>query len=83
MEPIVHGLSQEYAGRVVFESRNADEAMGKRSADAYGLRGHPAYVIALPSGAPLWSRVGLVEEEVLRAAIEQFAATGAADVRTE
>ena len=83
MEPIVNGLSQEYVGRVVFESRNANEEMGNRSADVYGLRGHPAYVIAAPGGAPLWSRVGLVEDEVLRAALEQFSATGAADVRTE
>ncbi len=71
MEPIVNGLSKGYAGRVVFESRNADEEAGRRNADAYGLRGHPAYVIAAPDGASLWSRVGLVEEDVLRTAIEE------------
>lgn len=74
MEPIVHGLSQEYGERMVFELRNADEEAGKRSADAYGVRGHPAYVIVAPSGARLWSRVGLVEEGVLRNAVEAYAA---------
>lgn len=70
----MHGLSQEYGGRMAFELRNADEEAGKRSADVYGVRGHPAYVIVAPSGARLWSRVGLAEEGVLRTAIEAYAA---------
>lgn len=73
MEPIVNGLSREYNGRMAFERRNAAEDTVQDSMDAYGLRGHPSFVIAAPNGEALWVKVGPDAAETLRMVIEQRA----------
>lgn len=68
MEPIVHGLSEEYAGRLVVERRNAAEEIAKASMEFYDLRGHPSFVLAAPDGRTLWKWTGPIAEADLRAA---------------
>ena len=71
MEPIVHGLSEEYAGRLVVERRNAAKEVAKASMAFYGLRGHPGFVLAAPDGNALWTWTGPIAEAELRAALQR------------
>ena len=77
MEPIVHGLNEEFAGRMAFERRNAAEEAGQQSMDRYGLRGHPSYAIVASNGEALWAQLGPSDEGRLRTAMQQFAASTA------
>lgn len=77
MEPIVHGLNEEFAGRMAFERRNAAEDVVQRAMAAYGLRGHPSFVIAAPDGEALWTHLGPLEAGPLHAVVQQFAAAAA------
>lgn len=79
MEPIVHGLSQEFEGRMAFERRNAAEDAVQWNMAAYGLRGHPSFVIAAPDGEALWTHLGPLEAKPLRVVVQQFAAAASAE----
>lgn len=74
MQPIVNGLENDFGGRVAFEQRNADDPVHQTAMNAYGLRGHPSYVVLNPNGEVLWSATGPLSEAALRQAIEQVAA---------
>ena len=71
MQPIVNGLEAEFDGEIAFERRNADTEAGQASLRAYGLRGHPSYVILDENGESLWSAMGVLEADVLRQQIRQ------------
>ena len=51
MLPIVNGLQAEYKGQLVFEQIDANQEIGQQRLRAYGLRGHPSYVIIDAKGA--------------------------------
>jgi hypothetical protein len=70
MEPIVHGLSEEYAGRLVVERRNAAEEVAKAGMALYQLRGHPSFVLAAPDGNALWTWTGPIAELGLHTAVQ-------------
>ena len=71
MQPIVHGLEMEFGNQIMFDRRNASLEAGKAVMDAYGIRGHPSYIIVSPDGKVLWSYTGAVAADVLRTQITQ------------
>ena len=71
MEPIVNGLEEEFSAQIVFERHNAITSEAKAVMTAFGLRGHPSYVIVTPDGDRLWSFAGFIEEESLRSQLVQ------------
>lgn len=73
MQPIVNGLERTYEDRVAFERRNAAEPAHQASLRAYGLRGHPSYVIVDAEGQVLWSTSGPLPAAALQQKIEQLA----------
>ena len=67
MQPIVHGLEEEFGDTVTFTYQDAATADGQEQLRAYGLRGHPSYVIVTADGEVLWSMTGQTTAETLRA----------------
>lgn len=70
MQPIVNGIEAEYEREVEFLRINAGTADGLKTFNAYGLFGHPAYLILDDQGRVLWQSVGelpqaLLEEQLL------------------
>lgn len=58
MEPIVNGLEETYSGQVDFRRLDANGVDGQRVFQAFGLRGHPAFVLLNPGGDVLWTGLG-------------------------
>ena len=58
MQPIVDGLETEYHDLVEFEQINASTNQGLEIFNAYGLFGHPSFLILGESGEILWQSVG-------------------------
>jgi hypothetical protein len=75
MQPIVHGLETEFAGRLAFEQRDANTEPGKAVMDIYGLRAHPSFVIVAPDGAALWSYTGQLQVDALRQQVRKYTNT--------
>jgi hypothetical protein len=65
MEPVVDGLEDVYTDQVEFRRIDANSEDGRKIFQAYGLRGHPAYVVINPQGAVLWTSLGEQSEEML------------------
>ena len=72
MQPIVHGLELEFAGRISFEEHDANSAKGKATMATYALRAHPSYVIVAPDGTLLWSLIGQVSADSLRTQLQIY-----------
>lgn len=70
MTPVVNGLQATYQGTVDFRILNAALGEGKAAFEAYGLPGHPGYVILDPRGEVRWRAFGPQDGETLAAAIE-------------
>lgn len=71
MTPIVNGLEDEFVDQVVFMYLNAlDSADGQRTFESLNLPGHPSYVLFTPDGVEVHRSFGIVEADVLRAAVE-------------
>lgn len=70
MTPIVHGLEEEFSGKVAFLYMNAaDGAEGQQAFQSLHLPGHPSYVLFASDGTELYRSFGLVDVETLRSAI--------------
>ncbi|MDQ3248557.1 MAG: hypothetical protein M3Q45_05040 [Chloroflexota bacterium] len=74
MQPIVHGLEAEFAGRIAFEQYDANTEKGQATMATYGLRAHPSYVVVALDGKRLWSFMGQMSAEALRAELRQYVA---------
>jgi hypothetical protein len=72
MLPIVNGLENDLGGDMAFERRNANTAAGRATMQIYGLRGHPSYLLAAPTGEALWSFSGPATDEFLRGELSRF-----------
>lgn len=72
MQPIVNGLQREFEEQVAFEQRNAGGETGQADLRAYGLRGHPSYVVVDETGQVLWRASGQVSAETLRQVLRQY-----------
>jgi len=71
MMPIVNGLKTQYEQRVDFRSINVEQGDGMAAFRAYGLRGHPSYVILRPNGQVVWQGLGQVPREKLETPLRQ------------
>jgi hypothetical protein len=69
MAPIVDGLEDDFGEQVEFRRIDAGTDEGQTAFRAYGLRGHPAYVIVDAEGAVLWTSLG---EQTRQALIDQM-----------
>jgi thioredoxin-like negative regulator of GroEL len=73
MTPIVNGLADEFAGRVVVEQLNAAEPANVQLQNGYGVRGHPSFVILDTDGRSIQTFLGPQSEEILRQAMKAVA----------
>lgn len=70
MEPIVNGLEPEYEN-VLFLSLNArDDGEGEAGFETLSLPGHPGVVIFDAEGRETYRGIGVIDEDVLREALE-------------
>ena len=72
MLPIVNGLEAEFAGQTAFETYDANTEEGQDLIRAYGLRGHPSYIIVDRNGDRLWSFSGRMSDTALRDQIKRY-----------
>lgn len=73
MEPIVNGLEAEFGGEIRFLRLDANTAENIRLQQAYGVRGHPSFVVLDASGGTAATFIGPQAPESLRLALEQIA----------
>lgn len=66
MQPIVHGLEEEFGDTITFAYVNATTTEGQSQLRGYGLRGHPSYLLLSTEGEVLWSMTGQTTPEILR-----------------
>jgi len=71
MTPVVNGLKVEYDGSAAFLSLDAASGEGKRAFEAYGLPGHPSYVLLDINGDVIWRGVGPQSREALQGTLEE------------
>lgn len=64
------GLEGEFGGQVEFRRIDAGTQDGQAVFRAYGLRGHPSYVVVDPSGEVLWTSLGEQPAEALESQIK-------------
>jgi hypothetical protein len=77
MTPVVNGLYEEYQAQIEFVSINAADGEGKNTFQAYGLVGHPSYLVLSPEGEVLWQAAGPQSRENIEAALmSSLAKTG-------
>jgi len=74
MEPVVNGLEESYQGRIAFRSLNAAGPDGQRAFNAYGLPGHPGFVLIDSSGEVLWKGFGQLSAESIQKQLDAFLA---------
>ncbi len=70
MEPVVDGLEEVYNAQVDFRRIDANSQDGRKFFQAYGLRGHPSFVVIDPGGEVLWTGLGEQSEEMLAQALQ-------------
>ncbi|MDX1413753.1 MAG: hypothetical protein R3293_06150 [Candidatus Promineifilaceae bacterium] len=73
MTPIVDGLEREFAGRANVVQLDAAEAGNEHLQQAFGLRGHPSFVILDADGRVQQTFIGPQTAEILRAALRAVA----------
>jgi hypothetical protein len=66
MAPIVHGLENEYAGRVDFRYLDISDPDVWPLMDGLGFRSTPHFFLRAADGSVTWSATGRVDEDVLR-----------------
>ena len=75
MRPIVDGLQADFDDQVRFLRLDA-AGEGHAAFTAFGLRGHPAYVILDTGGKVLWQDVGVRARGRLESSIRQSLGEG-------
>lgn len=73
MQPIVDGLTVEFAGQVDVVELDAAQPANERLQAGYGLRGHPTFVVLDEDGAVTQRFVGPQTAVTLRTAITAVA----------
>lgn len=72
MQPVVDGLEDEYYDQIEFQRLDANSLNGKAAFQAYGLRGHPSFVVIDPAGAVLWLSLGEQSKDAVSQALQDI-----------
>ena len=72
MQPVVDGLEDEYYDQIDFQRLDANSLNGKEAFQAYGLRGHPSFVVIDPAGVVLWLSLGEQPRDVISRALQDI-----------
>ncbi|MCJ7658215.1 MAG: hypothetical protein MUO67_03590 [Anaerolineales bacterium] len=70
MESVVDRLENDFGKQVEFRRIDAGTQDGQAVFRAYGLQGHPSYVMVDPSGEVLWTGLGEQSAETLKSQIK-------------
>jgi hypothetical protein len=70
MEPVVNGLEETYPDEIEFRTLDANAPEGQQAFRAYGLPGHPGYVLLNPAGEVLWIGFGEQSQKSLITQLE-------------
>jgi thiol-disulfide isomerase/thioredoxin len=68
MAPMVHGLEEEYRGRIDFVYLDVSDPAVRRILPAFGFKATPHFFLRTPDGRIAWSRQGLAGEQAFRQA---------------
>ena len=74
MAPVVHGLEQEYAGRVDFLYLNVADARSSEAQRTYGFRSTPHFFFVRADGSAIRTIQGVVPADSLRLALDSLLA---------
>lgn len=72
MEPVVDGLENDFGEQVEFRRIDAGTQDGQAAFRAYGLRGHPSYVLINLGGDVVWIGLGEQTGKALKEQIDQI-----------
>lgn len=70
MAPVVHGLEEEYAGRVDFVYLNVAEDRNAEAKRTYGFTSTPHFFFLRADGSPIANVHGVVPADSLRSSID-------------
>ena len=72
MAPVVHGLAQEYAGRIDFLYLNIADSPNAKARRALGFKSTPHFFFLRPNGSPVDTLGGVVPADTVRASLERL-----------
>ena len=78
MAPVVHGLEQEYAGRVDFLYLNVAEERNASAESTYGFTSTPHFFFLRADGSPVRNIQGVVPANTLKSALDALLGRDAA-----
>jgi thioredoxin-like negative regulator of GroEL len=81
MAPVVHGLEQQYAGRVDFLYLNVADTANVRAKAALGFKATPHFFFLRADGSPVRTMRGVLPADSLRGALEEILAASPAASR--
>ncbi len=69
MKPIVDGIEDEFAGRLIVIRLNIQEKVGRELAPRYGFQYTPTFILFDGEGDEIWREVGSLDVERVRQSI--------------
>ena len=72
MAPVVHGLEQEYAGRIDFIYLNIADSANADARRALGFKSTPHFFFLRADGSPVDTLRGVVPADSMRASLERL-----------
>jgi hypothetical protein len=75
MAPVVHGLEEQYKGRIDFLYLNVALPSSDSAKRAFGFRATPHFFFLSPSGTAMDSTRGVVAADSLRIRLDRLLAT--------
>lgn len=66
----MNGLEETYRDQIEFRSVDVNTAEGEKAFRAYGLPGHPGYVLLNPASEVLWMGFGEQSRESIETQVE-------------
>ncbi len=70
MKPIVDGIENEFAGRLLVIRLNIQESVGRELAPVYGFEFTPTFIFFDAQGNELWRSVGDLDPDQVRQSLE-------------
>jgi thioredoxin-related protein len=70
VKPIVDGIENEFAGRLLVIRLNIQESVGRELAPVYGFEFTPTFIFFDAQGNELWRSVGDLDPDQVRQSLE-------------